>query len=634
MTAGDSTVWAVMGASSKTSLPRLLAMLSILAVFVPSFFMGGIGQQLFVPLSLAVGFAMIASYLLSSSLVPVLSVWTLRKPHGETEAGLFHRLRQAYTHYLRFTLKMRWGVAAAYLVGCAALLWLLLPKIGTEIFPTVDAGQFQLRLFAPTGTRIERTERLTLQAMDLIRDTVGPRNVSITTSFIGVQPASYPINTIYLWTSGPHEAVLLVALKPEATLRGEALKEELRARFVKRMPEVQISFEAGDIVARVMSFGSNTPVEVAVQGPNQPQNRAFAEKVHLELAKLPFLRDLRYAQPLDYPTLHIAIDRDRAGQFGMTAAGVARSLVAATSSSRFVDPNYWRDPNSGNAFQIQVEIPQHEMASIEEIRALPITSNGSRALLGDVAQVEVTKSPGLVERYNMQRVVSLTANISGKALGAVTPDIQRAIARIGEPPRGSTVAIRGQVPALTETVAGLQVGLGLAIAVIFLLLAANFQSFRLAVAIIVTIPSVLVGVLLMLLLTGTTLNVQSFMGAIMAIGIAVANSILLVTFAELSRRAGLNTLDAGIEGGRGRLRAILMTATAMIAGMIPIALGIGEGSEQTTPLGRAVIGGLLFATFATLTVLPAFYAILQGKDAPATPSLHPLDADGRFYEPR
>ncbi|HEX8985780.1 MAG TPA: efflux RND transporter permease subunit [Bryobacteraceae bacterium] len=634
MAQGDSKVWAVMGASDRTAIPRLLAMLCILAVFVPSFFMAGVGRQLFIPLSLAVGFAMISSYTLSSSMVPVFSTWILRAAHGEAETGSFHRLREIYTKYLRFTLKLRWPLAIAYLVSCFGLVWLLLPGIGTEIFPAVDAGQFQIRLQAPTGTRIERTERLTLATMDLIRDTVGADNVKITTSFIGVQPASYPINTIYLWTSGPHEAVLLVALKPEAKLRGEELKEQLRRRFRERMPDVRISFEAGDIVARVMSFGSNTPIEVAVQGPNLAQNRAHAEKVRAQLARLPFLRDLQYGQPLDYPTLQIDINRERAGQLGLTAAGVARSLVAATSSSRFVDPNYWRDPNSGNAFQIQVEVPQHEMSSIEDIRALPIASNGTHALLGDVADMKVTNSLGLVERYNMQRVVSLTANISGKALGQVVQDIQNAIARAGQPPRGSMVAVRGQVPALAETISGLQIGLGLAIVVIFLLLAANFQSFRLATAVIATIPAVLVGVLLMLLATGTTLNVQSFMGAIMAIGIAVANSILLVTFAESSRREGANVMDAGIEGGRGRLRAILMTATAMITGMIPIALGIGEGSEQTTPLGRAVIGGLLFATFATLTVLPAFYAIVQRKATSVTSSLHPLDADGRFYEPR
>jgi multidrug efflux pump subunit AcrB len=577
---------------------------------------------------------MVSSYLLSSSLVPILSTWLLPRTHHESSTGPFERVRAVYTRYIRLALRLRWPLAAIYTVSAIGLIAVLLPRIGTEIFPNVDAGQFQIRMQAPTGTRVEQTERLTLQAMDLIRDAAGPENVQITTSFIGIQPASYPINTIYLWTSGPHEAVLLVALKREASLRGEALKEDLRKRFAQRMPDVRISFEAGDIVARVMSFGSNTPVEVAVQGPNLAQNRAHAEKIRTELAKLADLRDLQYAQPFDYPTLQIAIDRERAGQFGLTAAGVARSLVAATSSSRFVDPNFWRDPNSGNAFQIQVEIPQHEMSSVEDIESLPIAANGSRALLGEVAEVKTTRTLGLVERYNMQRVVSLTANIHGRALGQVAAELRHAVSRAGEPPRGSTVAIRGQIPALEETTSGLRIGLALSIGVIFLLLAANFQSFRLAIAVIATIPAVLAGVLLMLLITGTTLNVQSFMGAIMATGIAVANSILLVTFAEASRRSGASVMEAGVEGGRGRLRAILMTAAAMIAGMVPIALGIGEGSEQTTPLGRAVIGGLIMATVATLTVLPAFYAILQGRASRLTSSLHPLDENGRFYEPR
>lgn len=634
MAAGESRVWAIMGASARTAAPRLLAMLSILAVFVPSFFMTGAGKQLFVPLSLAVGFAMVSSYVLSSTLVPVLSAWILRKAYGEAKAGIFHALKQLYAKYLRVTIRFRWPLAAAYLLGCFGILWLLLPRTGTDIFPTVDTGQFQLRLRAPTGTRIERTERLALEATDLIRETVGPENVKITTSFVGVQPASYPINTIYLWTSGPHEAVLLVALKPEAGLRGEALEEQLRARFRERMPSVQISFEAGDIVARVMSFGANTPIEVAVQGPNMAQNRAHAVKVYAELARLPFLRDLQYAQPLDYPSIEIAIDRDRAGQSGLTAASVARSLVAATSSSRFVEPNYWRDPASGNAFQLQVEVPPYEMSSLEDIRALPVAPGESRVLLGDIAKVKTGQAPGLVERYNMQRVVSLTANVSGKALGQVADDIRAAIARAGAPPRGTAVAIRGQIPALEETVSGLRTGLALAIAAVFLLLAANFQSFRLALAVITTIPAVLAGVLLMLTVTATTLNVQSFMGAIMATGIAVANSILLVTFAEFRRRSGSDVLEAALVGGTDRLRAVLMTATAMIAGMTPIALGIGEGSEQTAPLGRAVIGGLLAATFATLTALPAMYAILQRKATLTTPSLHPLDTDGRCYEPR
>ena len=336
---------------------------------------------------------------------------------------------------------------------------------------------------------------------------------------------------------------------------------------------------------------------------------------------------------MDYPTLEIAVNRKRAGQFGLTTSSVVRSLVAATSSSRFIDPNYWRDPVSGNTFQIQVEIPQFKMATADDVREVPVMMNGAaRPLLGDVAEVKTGLTVGLVERYNMQRVVSLTANIHGAPLGQVAEEIGAALKRVGAPPRGVTVAVRGQIPALVETTAGLRTGLALSVAVIFLLLAANFQSVRLALAVISTVPAVLAGVVLMLWATGTTLNVQSFMGAIMAVGIGVANAILLVTFAEMSRREGATPMAAALEGGRGRLRAIVMTALAMMAGMTPIALGLGESGEQSAPLGRAVIGGLALATFATLTVLPSVYAILQRKGKTLAPSLDPDDPTSRYYE--
>ncbi len=598
MAGGLARVQSVLEACQKTAMARLLSMLTILAVFAPALFMTGVGRQLFVPLSLAVALAMAASYLLSSTLVPVLAAKFVRPAA--------HRPRQAlYSNLLSALLPLRWVVAPLYLLITFGLLFALVPRLGTELFPTADAGQFKLRLRAATGTRIERTEEYALQALKLIQREVP---VEISSAFIGVQPASYPINTIFLWTSGPHEAVFQVALKPEATLRGEPLRERLRAVFAKELPQVQMSFEAGDIVSDVMSFGSPTPVEVAIQGPALPANRAHAEKVMAELRKLPALRDLQFAQPLDYPTVDVQIDRERAGQYGLTMANVARSLVAATSSSRFVDPNYWRDPNSGNAFQIQVEIPQHRMASISDLADLPVMQNReARPTLGDVATIKPGKTYGLVERYNMQRVVSITANLHNVPLGVAEKQIREAIKKAGDPARGVTVNVRGQVPALTSTLDGLRLGLAIAIAAIFLLLTANFQSVRLALVVLSTVPAVLSGVVLALLFTGTTLNIQSFMGAIMATGIAVANSILLVTFAELARKSGGSITEAAAA----RLRAVLMTAFAMMAGMAPIALG----AEQTAPLGRAVLGGLALATVATLTVVPLFYQILQPKNA-------------------
>jgi multidrug efflux pump subunit AcrB len=624
-------------ASRKTAVPRFLAMLCVLSVFIPSLFMVGVGRQLFVPLSLAVGFAMISSYVLSSTLVPVVSTWMLREGHGR-DAGFLERLRTSYRGRLESALRFRWIVVGAYVVAAVAVIAVLYPRIGSEIFPKVNARQLQLRLRAPTGTRLERTELVELKAMEVIKDLVGPKNVEITTGFIGVQTPSYPINTIYLFASGQHEAVIGVSLKASAPAVTDALKEQLRHELKKALPDVAVSFEAADIISHVMSFGSPTPIEVAVQGPQLAASRAFAEKVHAELVKVDALRDLQYAQPLDYPSLQIQIDRDRAGQFGVTPSDVARSLVAATSSSRYTESNFWRDPASGNGFQIQVEIPQAKMASIEDVADLPVmarTAAGSagRPLVGDVASVDYGTTVGEVDRYNMQRVVSFTANIHGKPLGAVVADIRQAIARAGAPPRGVTVSNRGQVPAFEETLAGLRSGLLLSILVIFLLLAANFQSFRLAFAVVSTVPAVICGVLLMLLVTRTTLNVQSFMGAIMAIGISVANAILLVTFAEDARRDGASARDAAIEGGQSRLRAILMTATAMIAGMIPLAVGTGERA-QTAPLGRAVIGGLFMATLATLIVLPAVYTLVQSRARAFSPTLDPDDPASRHYDRR
>ncbi len=625
---GLSRARSVVQACKKTAVARFLSMLCILSVFVPSFFMVGIGRQLFVPLSLAVGFAMVSSYLLSSTLVPVLATWLMREEsHGAQ--GVFERIRRAYGSYLDLVLKLRLPIVLVYLAASALFLYLAVPRLGTEIFPTTAASQFQIRMRAPTGTRVEKTERMALQALDLIKREAGADNVSISTAFIGVQPASYPINTIYLWTGGPEEVVMTVDMKNAAN----GFEERLRARFAKEMPALRISFEASDIISRVMSFGSPTPIEVAVQSPSLADAKAHAERVRIELQKEGYLRDLQYAQSFDYPTLEVKIDRDRAGQYGLTAETVARSLVAATSSSRFIQPNYWRDPVSGNAFQIQVEIPQNQMQSTEDLGNLPVMAAGnSRPMLSEIASLKYGLTNGEIDRYNMQLVASFTANISGLPLGSAAPLVRNAIARAGEPPRGVTVNLRGQIPALQQTLSGLQTGLLLAVAVIFLLLAANFQSLRLGLAVVSTVPAVICGVVLMLMLTGTTLNVQSYTGAIMAIGIAVANAILLVTFAERLRRSGQTALDSSAEAGRERLRAILMTAVAMIAGMLPMALALGESGEQSAPLGRAVIGGLAFATLATITILPAVYAMAQRKALAFSPSLDPDDPGGKYYD--
>ena len=604
-------------------------MLCVLSVFVPSFFMVGVGRQLFVPLSLAVGFAMISSYLLSTTLVPILGTWMMRETSRATSGS---RWRDRYGTFLGRAIRWRWGIAGAYAIGAAVILFLLLPQMHLEIFPSTDTGQFQLRLRAPTGTRIERTEVLTLKALDIIKREVGPQNVAIETDFVGVQPPNYPVNTIFLFTSGPQEAVMLVALKPDAKPRGEELKERLRQDLSKELQGVSVSFEAGDIISQIMSFGSPTPIEVAVQGPSFPANRQFAEKIRREMSGIRNLRDLQYAQPFDYPTVQVTVDRNRAGQFKLTMANIAKSVVAATSSSRFVDPNYWRDPVSGNGFQIQVEIPQNRVRSIEDLKQLQVSGDSPQAQLRDVADVKYGTTAAEVDRYNMQRVISLTANLHGESVGDAAKQTQQAVNRAGTPPRGVTVAVRGQIAPLGQTVSGLRIGLLLSILVIFLLLTFNFQSLRLAIIVLLTVPAVLCGVGLMLFVTRTTLNVQSFMGAIMAVGVAVANAILFVTFSEFSRKPGTSAAEAAVEGGRSRVRAILMTAAAMICGMVPMALGLGESGGQTVPLGRAVIGGLAAATVSTLFILPSLYAILQGRSSNVSPSLNPYDPESKYYE--
>lgn len=634
LSSGQARARAVVDSGRDVAVPRLVAMLSVLAVFIPSFFMEGVGRALFVPLALAVGFAMAASYLLASTLVPVLATWLLRsEQHVEHAESPFHRFQQRYGQLILVLIRFRWMVIPLYLVLAWAVIWSLTSHLGMEMFPSVDTGQFQLRVRAPDGTRIERTEVLAQRVLDAIAEEVGAENVAITQGFVGVQPASYPVNTIHLWTSGPHEAVLLVALKHGAGLSVDAVKERLRDKLPKLFPGTKYVFEAGDIVSQVMSMGSPTPIEVSISGPKLEANRAYAERVLQEMTQISSLRDLQFGQPLEYPTTEVMVDRVRAGQLGVTMTDVARSLVSATSSSRFIQPMFWRDPSSGNAYQVQIEIPQHRMASMEDIQNVPVMPNGvAGPLVRDLAQVASGRMIGEYARYNMQRMVTLTANVAGEDLGHAADRVSAAIARAGEPPRGVSVALRGQAAPMRETLAGLRVGLALSIVVIFLLLVANFQSVWNAVIVLSTIPAVLAGVMVALYLTATTLNVQSFLGAIMAIGVAVANAILLVSFAETRWQAGRSVIEAAIEGAQGRLRPILMTSAAMIAGMIPMALALGEGGEQTAPLGRAVIGGLAAATLATLLILPTVFTLIKWRSHPAAPSLDPDDPQSAYYD--
>jgi multidrug efflux pump subunit AcrB len=513
-----------------------------------------------------------------------------------------------------------------YLLAAGLVIFVIGRTLGREIFPVVDAGQFELRLRAPAGTRIEATEKIAVKTLELIGREVGPDNVEITLGYVGVQNPAYPINTIYLWTSGSEEAVLQVQLKHGATARIAELQERLRKNLPRELPGVRFSFEPSDIVSRVMSFGAPTPIEVAVSGPNFANNRKFAQTLKTELDGIPSMRDLEFVQELDYPAVKVDIDRKLAGMMGVTADQIGRSLTEATSSSRFTAPSFWADPKSGVGYQVQVEVPQARMNSLDEVRNIPIARGPQGQInLRTVADVTDGTVLGEYDRYNMQRMLTLGANLYGEDLGRAADRVTDVLKKVGVPPQGVNVALRGQVVPMRQMFDGLQTGLGVAVIVIFLLLAANFQSFRLSLAVILTIPAVIAGVAIALWSTHTTLNIQSFMGAIMAIGVAVANAILLITFAERSRVEGKRVPDAAAEGAASRLRPILMTSFAMIAGMIPMASGLGEGGSQTAPLGRAVIGGLIGATLATLIILPAIFTVLQGEGTRKSASLHPDD---------
>lgn len=662
----ESVAVAVRRGNSETAVPRLLAMLCILAVFVPVFFLEPTSRNLFAPLALAVGFAMITSYVLSSTFVPVVSVWLLRSntlPVGDGHGhhgGFFDRITDTYGRLVTKIVANRQAVIASYVVITGIILVLAAPQVGREIFPVVDSGYFQLRIKAPSGTRIERTEEIAKEALRRIGEVIGPENIQTTVGYVGVAPSSYPINAVYMWTSGPEEAILRIALKEDSGIRVEDLKSRLRkelpgelADWLKekliseavdpqeaenRVKNIRLSFEPADIVNEVMSFGSSTPIEVIAYGPNIADTKPHAAKLFDEISRIPAIKDLQFGQAQDFPMVAVKLDRAKLGQSNLTVADVSRSFVEATSSSRFVNPGYWGELKTGFGYLVQIQVPPKRMDSAREVGLVSVKQTSKDQLrLQDVASIEEGTMPAQYDRLNQRRLISINGNIEGSDLGRVGAAIDAAIKRVGDPPRGVRVDVRGQVSPMREMFSGLAWGLLLSVVSILILLTAYFQSPRLAAVAVFAVPAVLSGVVLALLITKTTLNIQSFMGAVMAVGVAVANAILLVTFAENRRkelpdsqaRAG----DAAIEGGMRRLRPILMTSLAMLAGMVPMALGIGDGGDQTAPLGRAVIGGVLAATIATLLVLPAVFTAIRSTSSTDSASLDPADPDSPHYKP-
>lgn len=630
---GKSKSRAIWDACAEIAIPKLLILLSILAVFVPALFMTGVPKSMFFPLSMAVGFAMIASFLLSQTLVPVLSSWMFKESGSRKKEVNLEHLKNWLLNSINRSTRYSFLIVPAALIFLMVAGFFSYKRAGTEIFPQVNAGQIQVRLRMPAGTRIERTEDATKKLLQLIEDSVGKGKVAISSAFVGLQPPTYAINSIFLYTSGPHESVIRLNLTKGTAIDLENLKEKIRSSVSRNLPGILVSFEPADLVEKVMSLGTSNPVEVLVQGKNLTQSREIADRLMKSLSGLSYLRDVQIAQPLDYPTIQINYDRIRAGQMSLFIDQAGRSVVEGTSSSRNTQLVYWLDKGAGNAYQVQLEYPQMVMNSADQIEQIPVgKSNGNIINVRDIAELKKGNSVGEYDRINQQRFITVTANTYKKDLGTVTKEVNASINSLGMLPEGVKVYLRGQSDVLAETISQLSVGLLLAIVVILLMITAYFQSFKIALTVLTVFPGVLAGSMFLLWLTGNTLNIQSFMGSIMAIGVAVSNAILLVSNAELIRLRQSNIQSVGIQAATNRFRPIIMTSLAMIAGMLPLAIGFNESSKQTAPLGIAVIGGLFFSTVITLWMVPLTYDLLIGNKKPANISLDPNDENSSNYD--
>ncbi len=624
-------------------------------------------RSLFMPLTLAVGFAMISAYLLSIMFVPILCVYLLKpkEDQGEKKPGLFDRITRVYHKAVEWFVGLRWLVVTIYLVGCGLILGLLGLEVGTELFPQIDSGEFVLRFRPPPGSSYELTREVGLKCLQEIEHEAGTKNVEITMGFVGQVAPNFGIDNMVLFMRGPDDGWLRVKFSEDSSIKLDEFRERLRKVFPQRvvpwlahrleqggggggLPKSEarqqaelctFGFEPGDIVSQVMSFGSSKPIAVRILGTDYAQVRQHAEKIAGELKHISFLRDVGFEQTLDYPTVEIEIDRELAGLIGITVEHVKRALIMATSSTRFTNLNYWIDVKTGFDYLVQIQVPPLRMEKPEDIEELPLESVNPdvplmiRDVLKD-GRVHTSVRPGEYDRDMSQRYLTVVANVEGEDMGRAVKQVRKAVADAGEPPRGVQVEEMGQLPSMTQMFEALGIGLGVSVFVILILLTAYFQSPRLALASIGAVPGVLAGIVIILYFTNTTLNIESFMGSIMCLGVSVSNSVLMVTFMDEHWKGGKSSHDAAILGASERLRPILMTACAMTVGMVPMALALERGSQMEAPLGRAVIGGLVMSTFATLLVLPSIFALVIGRNEPRSPSVYPGNPDSSHYDPQ
>ncbi len=640
MEMGKTKARAVADACHEIALPKLLILLSTLAVFAPAFLMTGVPQGMFLPLSMAVGFSMITAFLLSQTLVPVLSNWVLKDIADKKTEGIsskppggFEKFKLRFLHLQGQGSKYNKLIVAGYFLIAIGLTAMAATRIGKTILPAANDGQFQVRIRAPQGSRLETTEATLLQAQDVLYKMVGKQNVEITSAFLGTQPANFATLPIILFTSSSNEILLQVALKPSYKIKNtDELEERYRKAMHEGMPEVSLSFEPIDLTDKIMSQGAATPIEVAIMGKDLEQSEIYAQKVIRAMRGISYLRDIGLKEQLKNPAILINIDREKVKQLGLSMTEVSNSLTSVTSSSRYIQKMLWMDESNATSYDVQVEVPQNELSSMEDLAAIPLKQNSPRPVLGDVATLTRDHVISEYDRRGATRFLSVGANLYGKDLGSAAVAVNKALKEIDAPPRGISVETRGEVGLLTQTLGSLQTGLLITFVVLLLMLAANYQSFPLSFTVLTTIPAVLAGSLLMLLVCGSTLNLESYMGIIMSVGVSVSNAILLVTNAEEIRKAGSDSIQAGIQAAGLRLRPILMTSISMVFGMIPMASGLGESGGQTAPLGQAVIGGLLASTVASLLVLPTIFSLVQRKRTVHSVSLDPDDNHSLHFD--
>ncbi len=607
--------------AGEIALPALVSTLSICIVFTPMFFLAGVSRFLFVPLAEAVVFAMLASYILSRTLVPTLALLLLRVPAAQEQRknlfarlhhgfdAAFEKMRAAYIVLLSMLLTRRRLIGGSFLLFCLASFGLFL-TLGEDFFPSVNATAIRLHMRAPTGLRIEETARLADEVDHFIRSQIPPRELQTIVDNIGLPYSGINLSYSNAGTIGTLDAEIMIALAPEHR-PSQIYVDLLRRKLPEKFPGVEFFFQPADIVTQILNFGQPAAINVQIVGNDVRQNYDRATKIANEIRKIPGAVDVHILQRLDQPNLRLVMDRTRMQQVGINADAVGQNVLISLSGSSQTSPTFWLNPHNRISYSITAQTPQYRVSSVDDLLATPISPGTGAApqLLGNLAVIAPEGIEALVSHFNLRPAVDIYVSVEGRALGGVAGDVQK-IVDAAQPtlPRGTEIALRGQAATMKSSYLGLGVGVAVAIVLVYLLIVINFQSLLDPLIIISALPAALAGIAWMLFVTGTHLSVPALTGAIMTTGVATANSILLVSFARERLRQGSAPLSAALEAGATRIRPVLMTAFAMIVGMIPMALGLGEGAEQNAPLGRAVIGGLLFATFSTLLFVPLVFA--------------------------